>query len=73
MLLYVPIFVFAIIEGEIYYISMCVAAGAGKLAWQGFERDGHPIEGASGRRDGVPRWDLPQALALADGSFRILY
>ena len=35
MLLYVPIFVFAILEGEIYYITMCVAAAQGKLAWQG--------------------------------------
>lgn len=35
MLFYIPIFVFAIIEGEIYYISMCVAAAAGKLSWEG--------------------------------------
>ena len=35
MLPYVPIFVFAIIEGEIYYIAMCVAATAGKLDWRG--------------------------------------
>jgi len=33
MLVYVPIFIFAIIEGEIYYIAMCVAASAGKLNW----------------------------------------
>src|SRR2546423_14610562 len=35
MLVYVPIFLFAIIEGEIYYIAMCVAAAAGKLNWAG--------------------------------------
>ncbi len=35
MLRYLPIFVFAIIEGEIYYIAMCVAASAGKLDWAG--------------------------------------
>jgi len=35
MLPYVPIFVFAILEGEIYYISACVAASLGKLSWAG--------------------------------------
>lgn len=35
MLAYIPIFIFAILEGEIYYIAMCVAAGAGKLNWVG--------------------------------------
>ncbi len=33
MLPYIPIFVFAIIEGEIYYITACVAASMGKLNW----------------------------------------
>lgn len=32
---YLPIFLFAILEGEVYYIAMCVAAGAGKLYWPG--------------------------------------
>jgi len=31
MLPYLAIFVFAILEGEIYYIAMCIAAAAGKL------------------------------------------
>src|SRR5580765_2023775 len=31
MLAYIPIFIFAIIEGEIYYIMMCVAVAAGTL------------------------------------------
>jgi membrane protein DedA with SNARE-associated domain len=31
MLPYLAIFLFAILEGEIYYIAMCVAAAAGKL------------------------------------------
>jgi membrane protein DedA with SNARE-associated domain len=31
MLAYITIFVFAILEGEVYYIAMCVAATAGKL------------------------------------------
>ncbi len=34
MLIYVPIYLAAIIEGEIYYITMCVAAAAGKLQWE---------------------------------------
>lgn len=34
MLAYLPIYFFAILEGEIYYIAMCVAAAAGKLQWQ---------------------------------------
>jgi membrane-associated protein len=34
MLAYLSIFLFAILEGEIYYIAMCVAAGAGKLRWE---------------------------------------
>ena len=34
MLIYLPIYLFAILEGEIYYIAMCVAAAAGKLQWQ---------------------------------------
>ena len=33
MLAYVPIFAFAILEGEIYYITMCVAVAAGRLNW----------------------------------------
>src|SRR5262245_6114274 len=33
MLAYVPIFIFAILEGEIYYITMCVAVAAGRLNW----------------------------------------
>ena len=34
MLIYLSIFLLAILEGEIYYIAMCVAAAAGKLQWQ---------------------------------------
>ena len=33
MLIYLPIYIAAILEGEIYYIAMCVAAAAGKLQW----------------------------------------
>src|SRR6185369_17626110 len=51
MLLYVPIFIFAILEGEIYYIAMCVAASQGKLAWQGVL-----IAGALGGATGDQFW-----------------
>ena len=33
MLLYFPVFLFAILEGEVYYVSACVAASLGKLNW----------------------------------------
>jgi membrane protein DedA with SNARE-associated domain len=51
MLIYVPVFLFAIIEGEIYYITMCVAAAAGKLAWQGVL-----VAGALGGATGDQFW-----------------
>src|ERR1051325_8338313 len=35
MLLYVPIYIAAILEGEIYYITMCVSAAAGRVDWRG--------------------------------------
>src|SRR5436190_24281712 len=35
MLVYVPIYIAAILEGEIYYITMCVAAAAGRVDWRG--------------------------------------
>ena len=49
------------------------AESGGVLEWQVFAADERPIEGASGRRDDVPPWDLPAALALADGSFVLFY
>ncbi|MSR48063.1 MAG: hypothetical protein EXS13_13565 [Planctomycetes bacterium] len=45
----------------------------GSLAWQLFTADGKPIEGASGRADGVPAWSLVSAAARSDGSFVIVY
>src|SRR5260221_36256 len=35
VLIYLPIYIAAILEGEIYYITICVAAAAGKVAWEG--------------------------------------
>jgi undecaprenyl-diphosphatase len=51
MLLYLSIFVAAILEGEIYYIAMCVAAGAGKVRWEGVL-----IAGALGGSAGDQFW-----------------
>ena len=51
MLVYVPIFLFAILEGEIYYTTMCVAASQGKLAWQAVL-----IAGALGGATGDQFW-----------------
>src|SRR5437667_10704535 len=51
MLIYIPIYVAAILEGEIYYITMCVAAAAGKVAWQGVL-----IAGALGGATGDQLW-----------------
>jgi membrane protein DedA with SNARE-associated domain len=51
VLAYLPIFFFAILEGEIYYIAMCVAASAGKLRWEGVL-----IAGALGGSAGDQLW-----------------
>src|SRR5205823_14497787 len=51
MLAYVPIFLFAIIEGEIYYIAMCVAAAAGNLNCAGVM-----VAGALGGSAGDQFW-----------------
>jgi len=51
MWVYLSIFVFAILEGEIYYIAMCVAATAGKLHWAGVV-----VAGALGGSAGDQFW-----------------
>jgi membrane protein DedA with SNARE-associated domain len=51
MLPYIPIFILAILEGEIYYITMCVAVAAGKLNWAGVL-----IAGALGGSTGDQLW-----------------
>ena len=51
MLAYVPIFAFAILEGEIYYITMCVAVAAGRLNWLGVL-----VAGALGGATGDQIW-----------------
>ena len=47
MLIYVPIYIAAILEGEFYYITMCVAAAAGKIWWPGVLAAG-ALGGATG-------------------------
>jgi len=51
VLIYIPIYIAAILEGEIYYITMCVAAAAGKVAWPGVL-----IAGALGGATGDQFW-----------------
>ncbi|MGE5244741.1 MAG: DedA family protein [Betaproteobacteria bacterium] len=51
MLTYIPIFLFAIVEGEVYYTAMCVAASAGKLDWFGVM-----VAGALGGSAGDQFW-----------------
>jgi membrane protein DedA with SNARE-associated domain len=51
MLVYLPVFLFAILEGEIYYITMCVAVAAGKLSWAGVL-----VAGALGGATGDQFW-----------------
>ena len=51
MLLYIPIYIAAILEGEIYYITMCVAAAAGRVDWRGVL-----VAGALGGATGDQLW-----------------
>jgi membrane protein DedA with SNARE-associated domain len=51
VLVYLPIFLFAILEGEIYYITMCVAVYQGKLHWAGVL-----VSGALGGATGDQIW-----------------
>ena len=51
MLVYLSIYIAAILEGEIYYIAMCLAAGAGKVSWVGVW-----IAGALGGSTGDQIW-----------------
>jgi membrane protein DedA with SNARE-associated domain len=51
LLIYIPIYIAAILEGEIYYITMCVAAAAGKVAWEGVL-----VAGALGGATGDQFW-----------------
>jgi len=51
MFVYLPVFLFAILEGEIYYITMCVAVAAGRLNWLGVL-----VAGALGGATGDQIW-----------------
>lgn len=45
----------------------------GSLAWQLYDRTGEPIDGATGRRDNVPKWSLVTGFTRPDGTFVIVY
>ena len=51
MLIYLTIFIAAILEGEITYIAMCVSVAAGRLNWMGVL-----IAGALGGSTGDQIW-----------------
>ncbi len=51
MLVYLSIYIAAILEGEIYYIAMCVVAAAGKVNWLGVL-----VAGALGGSTGDQIW-----------------
>jgi hypothetical protein len=45
----------------------------GGVAWQAYDRDGRPIPNQAGRAEGLPVWGVAAAVALPDGSFRVIY
>jgi hypothetical protein len=45
----------------------------GALAWQLYDKSGKPIEGASGRIEGVPVWDFGEPVALKDDRFILIH
>ena len=45
----------------------------GSVAWQVYDAQGKPIDGASGKKECLPAWGKPAAFAKADGSFVVLY
>lgn len=45
----------------------------GSLAWQLFDADGRPIDGAAGEQSGVPVWSFAAVVAWPGGGFEILY
>jgi membrane protein DedA with SNARE-associated domain len=51
VLVYLSIYIAAILEGEIYYIAMCVAAASGKVNWVGVL-----VAGALGGSTGDQIW-----------------
>jgi membrane protein DedA with SNARE-associated domain len=51
VLVYLPIFVLAIVEGEVYYVAMCALVAAGKLDWPGVL-----VAGALGGSAGDQLW-----------------
>ena len=48
-------------------------AKGGRVAWQLYDREGKPVDGARGSVSNLPAWDLPATAATRDGRFIILY
>lgn len=44
----------------------------GAVAWRVYDSQGHPTS-VSGRKEGLPAWSLPAAVARNDGGFEIIY
>ena len=45
----------------------------GSVAWQLFDREGRPVPARAGQSAGLPIWGVPAAVALADGTFLVLF
>ena len=45
----------------------------GSVHWSVYAPDGSAVDGTSGRRDGVPPWNLVAALARKDGGLTVVY
>ena len=45
----------------------------GSVAWQVFDKPGHPIDGGSGRADGVPVWGLVAVFSGPTDEFTVVY
>ena len=59
-----------------YLVAWAVGTGwnkGGSLAWQVFDNERQPVAAMSGHRDGLPVWSVPAALAMPDGSFKLIY
>jgi hypothetical protein len=57
-------------------IAWAVGTGwqkGGSVAWQVFDRTLKPIDGTSGRADGLPAWSRPAAYAAPKGEFVVVY
>lgn len=62
-------------RGE-YVVVWAVGTGwnkGGAVAWQVFDPEGRAVPSQAGRADGLPVWSVPAAVALPDGSFKVIF